>query len=134
MEKSKACWSEEKVAKHHKIVSSLLIFSGIPALYLSFDDIIILGNSLSAFIFPYFYNYFCLFLSFFQIYTAICFFYKQNWAKNAIVLILIIRLLMGYYDMLEVISSILILPYLLYIIPNARIGNLFKKNNNDISV
>ncbi|MBU1088003.1 MAG: hypothetical protein KKD05_10885 [Candidatus Omnitrophica bacterium] len=131
MENIKTPWSQVKVLKHHKVGSVLLILSGIYSLYLSLDGIIMLGARLSAFVFPYLFNYFAFFLSLFQIYTAICFLNKQNWAKKAIILILIIRVFMGYYDMEELLPSIFILPYLLYIIPSGRIGTLFEKENTD---
>ncbi len=132
MEKSISCWSQEKAKLHHKIASILLIISGISGLYLSLDDIIILGNRLSAFVLPYFFNYLGFFLSIFQIYIAICFLNKQKWAKTAILCVLLIRLFMGYYDIIEIIPVVFVLPYIMFILPKGKIGSLFEENNSEV--
>lgn len=132
MEKVQACWSQEKALKHHKIASILIILSGIYGLYLSIDDIIILGNRLSAFVLPYLFNYLSFFFSIFHIYTAICFFNKQKWAKNAILWILLVRLLMGYYDIIELIPAVFLLPYGLFILSKKRVGSIFSNNKPEI--
>lgn len=132
MEKVQACWSQEKALKYHKIVSILIIISGISGLYLSIDDIIILGNRLSAFVLPYLFNFFAFFLSIFHIYTAICFLKKQKWAKNTILVILLIRLLMGYYDIIEIIPAIFLLPYGIFILSKKRVGSIFNDSKAKI--
>ncbi|MBU1045026.1 MAG: hypothetical protein KJ915_11585 [Candidatus Omnitrophica bacterium] len=133
MENIKTSWPQEKALKHHKIASILIIISAISGLYLCLDDIIILGNNLSAFVFPYLFNYFGLFLSLFQLYTAICFLNKQAWASKAILWIFLIRLLMGYYDLIEVVPVVLVLPYLLFILSGKRLNSLFEKSASDVS-
>jgi hypothetical protein len=126
-------WSKEKALKHHKIASVLLIISGIYGLYLSIDDIIVLGNRISTFILPYLFNYFGFFLSMFQIYAAICFLNKQKWSKTVILWFLLIRLFMGYYDQIEALPAIFLLPYLLFIIADKRAGSVFDVNKPEIN-
>ncbi|MFH1062094.1 MAG: hypothetical protein V1747_04320 [Candidatus Omnitrophota bacterium] len=133
MKDSKIPWSKEKASKHHKIASGLIILSGVYGLYLSIDDIIILGNRLSTFVLPYLFNYFGFFLSMFQIYTAICFLNKQKWAINVILWIFLIRLILGCFDIIEAVPAIFLLPYVLFLISNKRAGSIFSDTNSELN-
>ena len=130
MENKKNQWGKEESLKHLKICAIMVIVGGTYGLFLSLDDIVILGNRLSAFIFPYLFNYILFALSVFQVYTGVAFLKRKKWAKICVLGLLLLRLLLGYYDTIEIWPAVITLPYFIYIIHESRVGWLFKEGSN----
>ena len=130
MKESKLQCLQQKELVHYKIISLLLVGSAIHGLVLSIDDIIILGTNLSAFVLPYLFNFFAFFFSLFHIYVTINFRLKQRWTLKVFYLIFAVRFFFAFYDVLEIIPVVLILPYYVYLTVNKRLDSVFAEKNS----
>lgn len=119
-------WSEEKAQKHLRISALLILAGGIAGLIMGIEDFVTLGTRVSTFILPYSYNIAAIVVSFFQIYLSFCWREKKLWAKYAVFAVIAIRFILCLFDYEESIQAIILLIYLLYVMPDAKIGRLFK--------
>ena len=127
MENIKKQWPEEKAEKHLKISAALIVVGGIAGLIMGIEDFVTLGTRISTFILPYSYNIAAIGVSLFQIYLGIAWFEKKLWSKYAIFGVIGLRFMFGFFDFAEAWHAIILLIYLLYVIPDSKIGRLFKK-------
>ena len=127
MENTMKQWSEAKAEKHLKISALLIIAGGIAGLIMAVDDFVTLGTRVSTFILPYFYNIAAIGVSLLQIYLAIAWFEKKLWVKYAIFGIIAVRFIFCFFDYGEGFQAVILLIYLLYVMPDSKMGRLFKK-------
>ncbi len=118
----------EKAAKHLKIVSIIIIASGIMGLILSVDGFAMLGRRGSAFIFPYLFDVIGLTLSVVQIYLGAVFHSCRPWIKTVFFTVIILRCLLGVFDALEMVIAIVLL-YAVYVLKSRHAGWLFKERS-----
>jgi hypothetical protein len=122
-------WPLEKAAKFLKIVSGIVIISGIMGVILSIDGFVMLGKRGSAFIFPYFFDVIGLALSVFQIYLGGRVFPAcRPWMKTALFTVIVLRFLLGIFDGLEVLIAIALL-YVVHVLKLRHAGWLLKERS-----
>ena len=128
MENTNKQWSEEKAKKHLKISTALIVIGGIAGLIMALDDFVTQGTRISTFILPYFYNIAAIGLSSFQIYLGFPWYERGSWSKYAVFGVIGLRFLLSFFDFAEVWQAIILLIYLLYILPEKKMGYLFKNS------
>ncbi len=117
----------KKAQIYLKFVSWAMIVGAVFSFGLGFDDFRLLGVQTTSFIFPYFFNLFCIGVSIFQIFAAAALMKARIWAKKSLYILLGLRLVFSVFDYFELLSALILLVCLIFVLLPGTCGRLFEK-------